>query len=304
MKRAIVFAAATIGVLMAAPSAFASTAEIDGATLEVRAQGNEKNVITVSYAAGTQYVVTDTAGVTAQAGCLPGGANRVICADTGVTSIDVDAASKNDTVSLTSSIPTNVIGDLRGGSGSDRLFGGPGRELLDGEAGSDLLDGGLGADSMSGGNARDTVQYVNRTAGVNVTVGAGANDGNSQDQTGAIRDSVGGDIEIIRGGTGNDTIIGSDGDEILSGRAGNDVIRAGAGDDVVRGKNGDDFLVGKSGDDRVKGGLGVDVMKGKNGIDRLLARDGTRDRRINCGGGDDSLEFAKVDGVDPRAKRC
>jgi hypothetical protein len=46
-------------------------------------------------------------------------------------------------------------------------------------------------------------------------------------------------------------------------------------------------------------------MKGKEGIDVIRAKDGTRDRRINCGPGPNGREFAKRDKrLDPKPKRC
>lgn len=56
---------------------------------------------------------------------------------------------------------------------------------------------------------------------------------------------------VVFGGTGNDSLIGSTGSDLLSG---------GAGDDAVDGRRGDDVLTGGIGNDVVRGMIGADVL--------------------------------------------
>ncbi|MDP3506002.1 MAG: calcium-binding protein [Myxococcales bacterium] len=135
---------------------------------------------------------------------------------------------------------------IYGGVGDDVLTGGAGDETMYGDVGNDTLNGGssaLDADVYSGGAGTDTVTYAARSAAVTVTVGAGANDG----ETGET-DNVGLDVEIVRGGTGDDTFTGSTGNQTFYGGAGNDTFlmgllaSTGAGDDTVYGEAGTDTV--------------------------------------------------------------
>ncbi len=67
-----------------------------------------------------------------------------------------------------------------------------------------------------------------------------------------------GSIEI-RGGAGNDTLVGSPLGDILKGEDGNDSLTGGAGNDQLIGGNGNDTLIGGAGDDTLDGGAGDDM---------------------------------------------
>ena len=86
-------------------------------------------------------------------------------------------------------------------------------------------------------------------------------------------------------GTAGCTIVGTDGDDVLSGTVGADVICGLGGDDVIYGLGGDDVLVGGAGDDRLYGG--DETLVGDDGADRLFG--GPGDDRLFGGAGDDVL---------------
>jgi Ca2+-binding RTX toxin-like protein len=82
----------------------------------------------------------------------------------------------------------------------------------------------------------------------------------------------------ITGTNGNDVILGLDGRDNINGGNGNDIICAGAGDDIIKGSNGNDTLVGGDGADTLEGSngndslmsdAGNDILKGGNGNDTL-----------------------------------
>ncbi|MEU9701604.1 FG-GAP-like repeat-containing protein [Streptomyces sp. NPDC047981] len=82
--------------------------------------------------------------------------------------------------------------------------------------------------------------------------------------------------DSVSGNGGNDTICtfgGADavsagsGDDSLDGGDGNDALSAGSGDDVVHGGAGDDALSGGSDNDTVVGGSGSDTLSGGSGTD-------------------------------------
>lgn len=83
---------------------------------------------------------------------------------------------------------------------------------------------------------------------------------------------------IVRGGGGDDVItVASDvttGADLYGGN-GDDSLTGGAGDDVVRGGNGNDSLLGGAGNDTIRGGNGNDIADGQAGFwDRLFGNDG------------------------------
>lgn len=80
---------------------------------------------------------------------------------------------------------------------------------------------------------------------------------------------VGGDLLVVRGQTGNDSIKAQDGTEVriniqLNGDEGDDFL---SGDAVLNGGAGDDFLKGGSGADTLNGGPGEDTLVGGGGSD-------------------------------------
>jgi hypothetical protein len=78
----------------------------------------------------------------------------------------------------------------------------------------------------------------------------------------------------ILGTDGDDVLTGSPFDDILCGLAGNDRLEGGDGDDVLVGGDGDDFLAGGPGDDCLVGGQGTDEGDSADEYDDLRALPG------------------------------
>ena len=101
--------------------------------------------------------------------------------------------------------------------------------------------------------------------------------------------------DIICGLGGNDTISGLDGDDILIGGPGDDTLYGGDetrigdndGNDTLFGGNGDDTLAGGNGDDILWGGAGDDALAGNRRSDILIGGAGADS--LNGGGEDDTL---------------
>lgn len=140
--------------------------------------------------------------------------------------------------------------------------------------------------------------------------------------------------DVVRTGTGADTIAHSPGADVFDGGFGSDTAMfwefgepspgvsvtldgvaddglAGEGDNVlpsmenVDATNGPDLVVGSSlsneisghdGNDELDGGAGTDRITGGRGDDRILARDGERDI-IACEGGSDTVQADTLDQV-------
>ena len=93
--------------------------------------------------------------------------------------------------------------------------------------------------------------------------------------------------DILTGGTGNDLLSGLGGDDILSGLDGRDEIFGGSGDDLITGGDGNDTISGQSGDDNISGNEGNDRLFGDVGSDDIFGGDG--DDTINGGSESDRL---------------
>ncbi len=188
---------------------------------------------------------------------------------------------------------------LPGTDGDDRLFGFAGNDTIRAGAGDDRLHGGSGADVLDGGSGFDMVDYS----------GGGAVHVDLRYPTRDVGGGFGRDtlinIEGIRGGSGddrlvgdsqnnnldgregNDVIKGKGGNDVLSGREGDDKIRAGDGDDGLWGDEGNDILIALGGFDQLEGGEGDDFLYGGRGNDYLLAGEGDDVLRGNLN--DDTL---------------
>lgn len=200
-------------------------------------------------------------------------------------------------------------------SGGMTIIGSADDNHLVGGAGNDLIDGGLGADQMSGGAGIDTVDYTSRGAHVTATIGVGDTDGEDGEGDGIV-----GDVENVRGGSGNDTIAGNELANVLDGGAGADNISGGDGVDAVdysrrtaavnvtlNGGAGNDGEAGEndtiaadvegafggSGDDKLVGAAGNGFLSGFGGNDDLSDVGGVD--TLDAGIGNDVID--SVDGA-------
>lgn len=97
------------------------------------------------------------------------------------------------------------------------------------------------------------------------------------------------DIITSRDFDSEDTVIAfaKSGDDKLVGRNGDDYLDAGSGDDIIYAEEGNDFLRLGWGDDTAYGGIGDDTLNGGLGNDSLLG--GYGNDKISGGNGNDSL---------------
>ncbi len=100
------------------------------------------------------------------------------------------------------------------------------------------------------------------------------------------------------GGSGPDTLQGTNGADTLKGRGGRDRLIGGPGADVLIGGKGPDKLRGGSGRDSFNMRRGVELPA--KGRDRIDARDRQKDE-INCGAG---IDVAIVDRVEDGVFFC
>ena len=185
---------------------------------------------------------------------------------------------------------------LEGGDGPDRIYGGKGVDTLYGGEGVDTLYGGEDNDTLYGGTGDDHFVLVggSNPDGADVIYGGDGVDyfhltdrQFSEDwllRTGSARTGDGGariDVHIlegveflkfnygdavsidalpslVKGTSGDDTLVGDEGYGRLEGDDGDDVIFGGGGRDLIFGGDGDDVITGGDDDDFVSGGAGDD----------------------------------------------
>lgn len=83
--------------------------------------------------------------------------------------------------------------------------------------------------------------------------------------------SIGGTLD---GGDGNDTLYGSEQDDVIWGGNGNDEINGSLGNDILMGGANNDKMSGGFGNDLMWGDAGDDTMEGWSGADKLYGGDG------------------------------
>ncbi|MFH2102443.1 MAG: M10 family metallopeptidase C-terminal domain-containing protein [Chloroflexota bacterium] len=149
-----------------------------------------------------------------------------------LTGLDADAIWTLNTVGDNSYASAGQIlyfinfNNLQGGSAADTFY---------------FADGVLFDGSLDGGNGIDTLNYWMYTTPVEVDLGTGIVTG----LTGLALN-----FENATGGSGDDTLVGNDIDNILDG---------GPGDDILSGLGGDDTLITGTGDNTLYGGDGYDT---------------------------------------------
>ena len=124
--------------------------------------------------------------------------------------------------------------------------------------GNDVLDGGAGDDIFNGGGGTDTASFASWTERVIVSLGTAGN-GFATNERGRVRQLI--SIENITGSAFNDSLIGNDDANVLTG---------GAGTTLLFGRGGDDIMIGGDGDDFLRGSDGADVdRRRRSGWDRV-----------------------------------
>ena len=262
-------------------------------------------------------------------GCVLVNAAEVSCPIAGQPdAVLIGGSGGDDSLTIDPGVPASISASIQGDVGSDLVVGGPGDDNLTGApadtprphdvvlggAGDDALTsgvelhGGPGSDlliasvcagqDVDGGGGIDSVSFARQLylPGVEAEIGGIAGlapvthgkhptPGGCPTEFSLLPTYIRNSIESIEGSPKDDVLIGNAARNILLGRG---------GDDRVLGQGGDDFLVG---------GTGRDELLGGPGPDRLYARDGVRDKGVDCGMGPRG-GAAIVDRSDPPAGSC
>lgn len=115
--------------------------------------------------------------------------------------------------------------------------------------------------TIAGGGGTNTLDYLLFTTAVTVDLLAW-----TATNTGGVSA-----IQNVSSGSGNDSLTGDAGNNVLSGNEGNDSLNGGAGNDILIGGKGNDSLFGGDGRDILVGGTGLDFLDGGLSDDILIA---------------------------------
>ena len=112
--------------------------------------------------------------------------------------------------------------------GIENLLGSVHADSLTGDSNNNIIEGGAGGDQLNGGSGIDTVTYANSTAGVTVSLVAGATN-----TGGHAAGDVLSNFENVIGSVLVDNITGDSNNNVIDGGGGGDIINGGGGIDTV-----------------------------------------------------------------------
>ncbi|MDY0328392.1 MAG: hypothetical protein RBR07_09105, partial [Arcobacteraceae bacterium] len=176
-----------------------------------------------------------------------------------------------------------LIGDSQG----NKLEGMAGNDILEGKGGADVLEGGAGNDTfvatayndgeddIDGGADSDTIDYSALGASNSITVTLAGAD------TYATVTVTSGDNDKVKN---IENVIGTDGNDIISGNSDVNTLIGGLGDDRIYGAGGDDTLDGGDGFDTVDYSSSSDAVSvdfGITGTTQLISTSQGSDRLID-----------------------
>lgn len=146
----------------------------------------------------------------------------------------------------------------------DIFFGYDGADWIDGEEGNDYIVGGAGPDTILGEEGLDTTSYIDSWVGVGVNLATGHAFGGTAEGDVLVY------LENAEGSWYGDFLIGSDGDNVLTGLSGDDILDGGFSTDTLYGDADNDTLKGGGGADRLYGGTGTDTASYVDSYDGVL----------------------------------
>ena len=205
------------------------------------------------------------------------GGDDEIIGGSGIDTANFDTLSDDVSVDLSSGTVSGVetgndtisgVENIVTGDGSDTVLGDNSDNIIWTGRGADTIDGGQGDDTLDGAG-NDTLSFGSDVAGVDVDLGAGTSEGTSGGPDQFTN------FENVRGGSGNDRLLGDAKNNILTGEGGADELLGGGGDDTLRGNAGADILDGGEGDDVLTGGAGNDIYIVSDGNDTINAGQGS-----------------------------
>jgi Ca2+-binding RTX toxin-like protein len=266
-------------------ASFAGTASTDGSNVSYAANLGEQNDVTVQLSGGV-YTITDTAGVTAGAGCTAAGANSATCPQSAAPNLDHLAVGTRD---LDDTINLATMTDLpRDGT------------RMDGAEGNDTLIGSNTGDKITAGRGDDVIDPTDVTTVINngdpfVDPEACFSDPEATEFTMFhCPDLIDGDqgFNTLRFDSKPNGVVidagprGPNGTSVLDPNRPDNGVAADVFVKGIRGSFRTQHIVGTPGNDQIYGSINADTMVGRGGADHI------------CGGyGNDTADYSASGGV-------
>lgn len=268
------------------------------------AGGRRNDTISLSFdrEAGLLSIAAN-AGIAIHSGCTrPDEAlDRAICpVGSAPRWVTVDLGRGNDRY--------RTVDSLRG-VGEVRIAGGPGNDVLRGGEEDSLLHGGPGSDRIFGGGGQDAL-VAGHPGGPNYL--DGGPDGN------LLASGLPCSGGRIVGGSGSDNVSFAElpiqrgvlyaslarGIAYVQGQRNCRPVRIDSSIENLEGSFGADILIGDHRDNNILGQPGADRFFGGGGDNVIDARDGRRDKHIQCGRRGSRRGLALIDRRDPAPRSC
>jgi len=195
---------------------------------------------------------------------------------------------------------------MEGGDGVDTLTGGLGDDtyVVDGFSDTIIENAGEGSDTIESSvswTLGANIETLDLTGTANID-GTGTalgetiigNDGNNVLTGNGGLDTLRGEggADTLNGGSAYDKLYGGDGDDVINAGDGGDHVQGDAGNDTLNGEGGNDWMLGGDGDDIINGGAGRDRMFGNDGADTLFG--GAAEDTMAGGAGSDTFVYTDV----------
>ena len=206
---------------------------------------------------------------------------RDVVTDSGFSDDGVDRVDASVSFTLSSGIEQGFLT----GTANLSLTGSFNDDVLTGNAGDNILAGSRGNDRIDGGAGSDTISYAaGGRSGVAIDLRLG--------EQAAGSDGFGNRDTLIS----IENVIGSDGNDVITGNAQANRLNGGSGNDVLDGGAGDDTLVGADGGgiDTLNGGAGIDTVDYSAARKAVTVDLGVRGAQNTGGGGVDTLSGIEV----------
>ena len=272
-----------------------------GAGLTIAGGGGDDD-ITVAFDEETgAFAVTAAKGIALGEGCTRPSADltQAVCNPDGPARwLTADLGPGNDHFRVEGSL--TAVADVRiaGGLGNDVIRGGSEDDLIESGRGSDRLYGGAGADGLVGGLPGPTFLYGGADGDL-LAAGGGCAGGNlvggpGRDDASFAETQAHPGLLIVSFPLGKAWI------DVVRGC---DPVRLDNSDEDMEGSFDNDILIGDRRDNAILGQPGVDSIYGNGGEDVIDARDGVRDKSIQCGRNAPAGR-ALTDSIDPAPVDC
>jgi Ca2+-binding RTX toxin-like protein len=210
-----------------------------------------------------------------------------------------DLGPGNDEFTVEGSLIAVGFIRVNGGMGNDVIRGGPEDDLLQAGPGADKLYGGPGADGLVGGIPGPTFLYGGPggdllAAGGGCAGGALVGGGGRDDASFAETQAHPGELIISF----------PQHSAWINAIPGCHHVHLSATDEDMEGSFDNDILIGNARANSMLGQPGEDIFIGNGGDDTIDARDGVKDKSIECARGGRSEGLALTDAIDPTPTNC